>query len=157
VGDASGVISSWDVTQSTLITAAQAHEGPVSSVNWSSSGGSSSFSSGSGGGSGSSSSVVACGYDGAVSLLQADHSIAKLYSAAFTGLYYSCKKSNEVSVAKYRQAYMLCATAVFMQSKGDVRYCAFPVVHTCAEACSAHAEPLSVSFGAMTSAWLHLK
>jgi WD40 repeat protein len=99
VGDASGVISSWDVTQSTLITAAQAHEGPVSCVNWSSSGGSSSsFSSGSGGGSGNSSSVVACGYDGAVSLLQADHSITKLYSAAFTGLYYSCKKSNKVGV-----------------------------------------------------------
>jgi hypothetical protein len=93
------VISSWDVLQSTLITAAQAHEGPVSCVNWSSSGGSSSssFSSGSGGGSGSSSSVVVCGYDGAVSLLQADHSITKLYSAAFTGLYYSCKKSNKVS------------------------------------------------------------
>jgi hypothetical protein len=94
------VISSWDVPQSCLITAAQAHDGPVSCVNWSRSGGSSSsFSSGCGSSDGSSgsSSVVACGYDGAVSLLQADHGIAKLYSAAFRGLYYNCKKNNKVS------------------------------------------------------------
>jgi WD40 repeat protein len=95
IGDASGIISSWDVPQSCLITAAQAHDGPVSCVGWSRSGGSSSsFCSGSG--DSSSSSLVACGYDGAVSLLQADHSIAKLYSAAFRGLYYNCKKNNKV-------------------------------------------------------------
>lgn len=84
------------------MTAAQAHEGPVSCVSWSRSGGSSSSFSSSGCGSdGSSSSVVACGYDGAVSLLQADHSIAKLYSAAFRGLYYNCKKNNKVSCSNW--------------------------------------------------------
>lgn len=85
VGDAAGTVSSWDVLQSCLVTAAQAHDGPVTAVNWLNSAGSE-----------NTNTLVSCGYDGAVATLQIDPGIYKLYRAAFWGLYHSCKRSHKV-------------------------------------------------------------
>lgn len=85
VGDAAGIVSSWDVGQSCLITAAQAHDGPATSVDWMSSTNSL-----------GTSSIVSCGYDGTIGTLQVDPGIYKLYRAAFRGLYHSCKRNHKV-------------------------------------------------------------
>lgn len=97
IGDAAGIVSSWDIVQGCLVSAAQAHDGPVSSVSWMLTGAATGFLHSSWGRSATSSSVISCGYDGAVAELQPDHSIPMLYSAAFRGLYYSCKKNNKVT------------------------------------------------------------
>jgi WD40 repeat protein len=72
-GDAAGVVSAWDVAQGCLLSAAQVHDGLVSSVAWSSgSTACAATASGSAGSNGSAGglSVISGGYDGAVSVLQ---------------------------------------------------------------------------------------
>lgn len=91
VGDAAGIVSSWDVVYSCLITAAQAHEGPATSVGWMNGSNSST----------ANNSVVSCGYDGTLATLQIDPGIYKLYRAAFRGLYHSCKRNHKVGATSY--------------------------------------------------------
>jgi len=78
-GDTGGVVSAWDVPQSCLLSAAQAHEGYVSGCCWSSGSSTNSttmHTTSSGGssitpGNGSRQlSVISCGYDGALCILQ---------------------------------------------------------------------------------------
>lgn len=67
-GDADGIVSAWDVPQSCLLSAAQVHEGYVSSCCWSST---SSNMGSSGGRHGSRDvSLISCSYDGTLSVLQ---------------------------------------------------------------------------------------
>lgn len=72
-GDADGIVSAWDVPQSCLLSAAQVHEGYVSSCCWSStSSNMPSTALGSSGGRHSSRdvSLISCSYDGTLSVLQ---------------------------------------------------------------------------------------
>lgn len=77
-GDTDGVVSAWDVPQSCLLSAAQVHEGYVSSCCWSSTStntppasmGLNALANGSSGSSGKGVSLISCSYDGTISVLQ---------------------------------------------------------------------------------------
>lgn len=91
VGDAAGIVSSWDVAESCLLTAAPAHDGPATGVSWLSSTSNSSSTSAT-----DACAVASCGYDGTLATLQIDPGIYKLYRAAFRGLYHNCKRNHKV-------------------------------------------------------------